>query len=347
MMNARVLHEKLMLAVDDFEHSVIAESNEKAKFMLDCYKQSVETVQKLTKKRVEDEYQKYMNHKECESRISTLRRENIIMKDEIARLMKLHGDLDSEVSALRTFKSTADAETVLLVNDVAKKKLQCAALQSKLKAAEEKIRALERKSAELEAEKVVSGVKAAAGLDVAPAAPRTIAPLTITRGEGYRDKENNTSGADEDDSRDSEMNDEEWKLWCKETEFSRPGWNKSTATKLLSQEAPPSVIHIGENPLVGVGEAIVEAAAIAGTGQSKFRVPGVVQVAVASCAAEAMALEIEEEPAAKKARKGSFASAFFGSSLNIASYQMNFSRGFMQSAGKNQKNLGSFLSWSA
>ena len=36
-------------------------------------------------------------------------------------------------------------------------------------------------------------------------------------------------------------------FFSKEADFTKPSWNKSTTTNLLSQNPPPSVIHIGES----------------------------------------------------------------------------------------------------
>ncbi|KAI8806453.1 hypothetical protein BJ742DRAFT_899288 [Cladochytrium replicatum] len=51
---------------------------------------------------------------------------------------------------------------------------------------------------------------------------------------------------DEGSSSSEDLSD--WEQWCRELTAKERKWNSSTASKLLSGPAPPSVIHIGEGP---------------------------------------------------------------------------------------------------
>ncbi|KAJ3393124.1 hypothetical protein HDU84_002801 [Entophlyctis sp. JEL0112] len=48
-------------------------------------------------------------------------------------------------------------------------------------------------------------------------------------------------------STDSDFSDSDWEAWCRASTFSKPLWNKSTATKLLSQNPPPSTLHANDS----------------------------------------------------------------------------------------------------
>ncbi|KAJ3333489.1 hypothetical protein HDU76_007478 [Blyttiomyces sp. JEL0837] len=387
MSTIRVMHKKLMFAIDDYDYVTQSDSNARASGMLESYKQSVENVEVLTRKKVAAEYEKRINHHECDAQIHNLRKENKIMKEETSRTMTLNSELSKEVEDLRLFKSNAEAETKILLGDVAKRRLQCSALRRRLKLSIQRSEEAERYAATVEAELAVahaSLMAAGVGPVITPrvsvmsalsnynsfsdtklatanaegggggannmATPSTgnnIGRLSrafwkrrrssawaMKGGQHQRSDDENTDGggvtnsdsegasghrsrtgrdvsdSERDDTMDEEeevdedddINEEEWEQWCKETEFSKPTWNRSTATKLLSQAPPPSVIHIGENPLAGLAEAVETVAATS----TSSNTTGAAVVAAVSGAATAMNMEITEDSAVKKMKKDEF-----------------------------------------
>ncbi|KAJ3167617.1 hypothetical protein HDU88_002063 [Geranomyces variabilis] len=205
MAHLRVLHRKLCMTVEDYDKMTTEMAAERESSILESARRAIQKVADDTRKAVTAEYEPRIQHDKCNARISVLERENRIMMDETTRTIDLNKQLTAQIAALKLNSSTAVSENALLIEELAKRRLQGDAIR-------EKLRVAQRRLAELE-----GGVFDEAVGD----------------------------GADED----QEDEDAVWEEWCQTKTFSRPSWDMSTASKLLSQKAPPSVIHIGENGL--------------------------------------------------------------------------------------------------
>ncbi|KAJ3194760.1 5'-3' exoribonuclease 2 [Irineochytrium annulatum] len=148
----RMLYRKLLLTIDDYDTVTLSDANERAKDMLESYRTSIEMVETLTRRRVITEYEKRINHTECNSKINRLSKEYKIMKEETMRTIKVNEELQVEVEELRRYKSNAEAEAKILLSDVAKRRIVCTALRRRLKAATERADEAERAAVALEAD---------------------------------------------------------------------------------------------------------------------------------------------------------------------------------------------------
>ncbi|KAJ3008586.1 hypothetical protein HKX48_008445 [Thoreauomyces humboldtii] len=203
MAHLRVLHRKLCMTVEDYDTKTIKTALERERSIIAASKLAVTKAEEETRKAVTAEYEPRIKHDKCNARISLLERENRIMMGETNRTIALNKELTTEVTTLRLINSTADSERVLMVSELARRRLQTRAMHDRLAVAVARI-------AELE------GVAVAAEMSSVPA------------------------------GEDPEGGEEDWEDWCRNKDFSRASWNKSTTTTLLSQKAPASVIHIGD-----------------------------------------------------------------------------------------------------
>ncbi|KAJ3216647.1 hypothetical protein HDU67_009175 [Dinochytrium kinnereticum] len=318
----RMLYNKLVLTIDDYDHVTLADANARAKEMLDSYRQSIEAVEKLTRQRVVAEYQK----------------------------------LIQEVEELKVYKSNAEAEMKILLSDCAKRRIYCSALKKRFKTISDKLEETEKVVISLEADLAAqsavnpnytmtprSSLSKRSSFDMRGFNGKRRSTLQVLRLskfgpeiEGDNDslafssdedrmsitsrrsrdaghvlkkpiREDcedgksrcglNSSGfaTSDDNMSEDDVNDEEWEAWCKENDFRRPTWNTSVKSSLLNT-SPPSVIHIGDNQAAGVVEAIELISKAASSN-------GAAQVAAVSGASAAFTFSDGSAIASEKARK--------------------------------------------
>ncbi|KAJ3415315.1 hypothetical protein HDV05_005185 [Chytridiales sp. JEL 0842] len=326
MKMARILFQKLKLTIDDYDYAIRADANESAREMLISYRKSIEAVETRTRKQVAHEFEKRINHDECNSKIAHMEKEIDILRSTAKSAINVTEKLQKEVDDLRVYKSSAEQESKILLADVAKRRLHCAALRRRLKASQQALEETEKYVGSLEAELAValasnnaaaisgtprlsllghlegnessrkwsnalkslkrrlsknghrlededgalstSGDESDASAKSRPYS-RNAKVITLSDAEeelkAIADSEEMSEGRDRisvvtktkvESDEDVDIDEEEWEMWCKENDFRRPGWNKSTATNVLNQAPPPSVIHIGDNPLMGVADAV-------------------------------------------------------------------------------------------
>ncbi|KAI8921406.1 hypothetical protein DFJ77DRAFT_507061 [Powellomyces hirtus] len=214
MQHLRVLHRKLCMTVEDYDAITVSKANDRERSIIQSSKSTVQKAVDDARKAVTAEYEPRIKHDKCNARISILERENKIMMDETGRTMALNKELTAQITTLRLSTSTAESERVLMVQELARRRLQTRAMREKLRAAQKRL-------AELEAVNAVDA-EDLEGID--------------TNDEDEAMQGNEGSGDE----------DAEWQEWCRGKTFTQPLWNPSTASKMLSQPAPESVIHIGD-----------------------------------------------------------------------------------------------------
>ncbi|RKO92167.1 hypothetical protein BDK51DRAFT_40213, partial [Blyttiomyces helicus] len=256
----RMLHHRVLRVVDEYDAFVVKSCDARDAALISTYRSSVEAAERATRKSVVAEYEKLIDHTGCNSQISTLARENKIMKEETSRTVGLNVQLVKEVETLRRFKSSAQAETALLLQALGRRRLAHRALRRRIaagecvcghgRAAEPEVGAPER--ADFEDVDTSGGEDGGEereeGGEYERARRRGSGDGGDDEGEGDVASVDLEGGDDDDD-----IDDAEWEEWCRTTTntTTRPTWNASTATTLLSQKAPPSVIHIGYGVVEG------------------------------------------------------------------------------------------------
>ncbi|KAI9101748.1 hypothetical protein DFS34DRAFT_428635 [Phlyctochytrium arcticum] len=206
MAKMRMLHRKLQNTVDEYDTVTLDEAYGRERQLLESTRLQLEKTREDVRRAVTAEWEKRCKHDACNSKISMLSRENFLMKDETNRTMKINRELTTAVQALSVFKSNAESEQKLMVNELARRRLRTRTMRKKLNTLRARLKELEERT----------GI--------------------TSRDDDASDREGESS----------ELDDEEWEEWCRKTEFCKPTWNISTTTKLLSQHPPASVIHIGD-----------------------------------------------------------------------------------------------------
>ncbi|KAI9346523.1 hypothetical protein BDR26DRAFT_954700 [Obelidium mucronatum] len=194
----------------------------------------------LTKEQVAKEWEQRANHSELKIKITTLEAENSLLKQQSLQSTALNVKLQREVEELRRDYSNSQEEYKLLVAKNAKRRLQCASYRRKLKS----LRELGHESSSNH--RTYRSSESGGSRSVSP--DRSDIEHMPDTSSSYRSYNS--------DDLENSNSDSEWEAWCQTTSFSKPGWNTSTASKLLSQKAPPSVIHIGESPMAGIEETV-------------------------------------------------------------------------------------------
>ncbi|KAJ3009570.1 UNVERIFIED_CONTAM: hypothetical protein HDU68_002602 [Siphonaria sp. JEL0065] len=248
MIQARMIHNRVNDVIDKFCHGLDSEANYRAREMLLAYRTSVETIETKTKEQVAREWEQRANHSEFSMKIAKLEAENSLLKEQSMHAITLNARIQRENEELRRNYSSSTEEYKLLVVKNARRRLQCASYRRQLKALRETLGDLTNNSRTYRSSE--SG------------GSRPTSPERSDIEGGYDSATSHSSKTSGDSgssgSSESSNSDSEWEAWCQETNFAKPGWNKSTASKLLSQKAPPSVIHIGENPMAGLEDTVSE-----------------------------------------------------------------------------------------
>ncbi|KNC96932.1 uncharacterized protein SPPG_07757 [Spizellomyces punctatus DAOM BR117] len=241
----RMIHRRLMLSVDEYDAITFGEAFDREKSMLESSRAAVQKAKDETRRAIIEEYEKRIKHDNCNAKISVLERENHIMKDETARTMGVNRELTQEITALRLFKSTAETEQALMVDELARRRLQTRAIRKRLKKALQRIHELDEQL-QASTEGANSTIK---GKNQRKASSTAASRKTKHGSSESTEYELEIKSAEEATTDDDKIIDAEWEEWCRTTHFTQPKWNQSTSTKALSGDAPPSVIHTGDGLL--------------------------------------------------------------------------------------------------
>ncbi|TPX66879.1 hypothetical protein SpCBS45565_g04174 [Spizellomyces sp. 'palustris'] len=239
----RMIHRRLMLSVDEYDAITFGEAFDREKSMLESSRAAVQKAKDETRRAIIEEYEKRIKHDNCNAKISVLERENHIMKDETARTMGVNRELTQEITALRLFKSTAEAEQALMVDELARRRLQTRAIRKRLKKALQRIHELD-----VQLQASTGGPNSCIkGKNQRKASSTTAASRNTKHGSTESTEYDlEIKSTEEATTDDDKIIDAEWEEWCRTTHFTQPKWNQSTSTKALSGDAPPSVIHTGD-----------------------------------------------------------------------------------------------------
>ncbi|KAI8616926.1 hypothetical protein BC830DRAFT_1167426 [Chytriomyces sp. MP71] len=271
MIQARILHNKTHRLMDQFCHGLDAEYHTRARDMLLAYRESVVTIETKTATRIAKEWEARANHSELYARIAKLENENASLKKHSLDTLAMNSALQREVQDLRRDNSNNRDEYAILISENARRKLKCASLRRQLKRLRQAIEdQLEETDAHYHASfrdssrrsrvplardsrrNRDSGARESSGNGTDSFTEDSGGETSRKGNYGGNDNRDNLGSDDDINGSEEDLNDEDWETWCRDTQFTKPNWNKSTASKILSQKAPPSVIHIGENPMAGI-----------------------------------------------------------------------------------------------
>ncbi|KAJ3037655.1 hypothetical protein HDV00_001460 [Rhizophlyctis rosea] len=281
MTQLRMMHRKLMMVVDDYDRVTRERNEEHERDLLRSYRSTLESVEEATRKAMMDEYGKLIDHNGCNAKISQLSKENEIMKEETKRIVNMNVDLMNQLTKLKVFKSNAQSEHTLMIKQLAKRRMRCRMLRRKLAELQGDQLPGDESGVESEAGRVRSNTmawKRSAGLvrGMLSDAERTV--VQKSDGEEFSSEYDTNGGGremasgeegssleereytdydSEEEDFDQEEESERWSAEKKKR--ARPIWNPSTITNLLSQKAPPSVIHTGDGPGIPYDPAMEEA----------------------------------------------------------------------------------------
>jgi hypothetical protein len=174
------------------------------------------------KRKLVFEYEKKIDHNNCNALINSLTKELAIIKEELLKTTTSYGRLQAEVQDLRIFKSNAEAEAKLLVNELAKRRARCSVLRKRLAAvsnAKQGDRKTEEAGASCSENQCTSDANRNGGGD------------TTEAGEG------NDSGLDEQVSE-----------YYANNGTKRPKWNNSTTARSRTAEALDVVSQKSHDP---------------------------------------------------------------------------------------------------
>ncbi|KAJ3237878.1 hypothetical protein HDU81_008788 [Chytriomyces hyalinus] len=288
MIQPRMINNKLQILVDEFCHGLESEYNTRAREMLLAYRESVKTIETKTATKIAKEWEARANHKEADLRMERLEKENHVLKQQSMQTISANSALQKQMDELRREGSNRDEEYKLLIRENARRRLKCASQRRQIARLRETLQNNENGMNE-DARSIYSACNAPSSIARCSTPGFRTSKRGMARSEDGYDKSDSeregrqcysgnegaqfgfdSAGSDGEsvkrraeysdlDFTDDDL-DQEWETWCRNSDFTKPGWSKSTASKLLSQNAPMSVIHIGENPATAE-EIISEAVA--------------------------------------------------------------------------------------
>ncbi|KAI8906330.1 hypothetical protein EDD86DRAFT_59238 [Gorgonomyces haynaldii] len=182
-------------------------------------------------KQLTTEYEKRISHDNCNSRIRQLQVENDKMKEDSNKTVTLNVKLTAELNELRMKKGLLDSEHALLLDELAKRRIKQRKLKEKVIRLQEIVKEYTDLGDEASSFRPGSAISSAKELPKGGLKKR---PTSAYSAVSFQE----AKSADEKSDQDSDSNDEIVE------KPKRPDWNKSTATNLLSQKAPPSVIWV-------------------------------------------------------------------------------------------------------
>ncbi|KAJ3408930.1 hypothetical protein HDU80_003893 [Chytriomyces hyalinus] len=280
MIQPRMINNKLQILVDEFCHGLESEYNTRAREMLLAYRESVKTIETKTATKIAKEWEARANHKEADQRMERLEKENHVLKQQSMRTISANSALQKQMDELRREGSNRDEEYKLLIRENARRRLKCASQRRQIARLKEALQNNQNGMNE-DAPSHYSTYQAPSSIARCSTPAFKVSQRGMARSDDGYDKSDSeredrqcysgddgaqfgfdSTGSDgesvkrraecafsDQDFSDDDL-DQEWEAWCRNSDFTKPGWSKSTASKLLSQNAPMSVIHIGENPAV-------------------------------------------------------------------------------------------------
>ncbi|KAJ3129405.1 hypothetical protein HK098_001506 [Nowakowskiella sp. JEL0407] len=265
MTEMRGLHQRLCETVDEYDDLILRSIADHESELMVSYKHSLESVERNTAAKLHREYAKKINHDSCNARIETLQKEYAIMKAETTRALAQNHELLQENHKMKSLTSTLKTEQKILLQRLAKQKLIIKQLHSEMgikSKTEDRPKSAPVRKHSSSIEKAEPFNLPTRQLKLRPQSSpiRKSTMHEFESEESILESVEEVKVCDEDGSRDdANLNDEIfeggsrsdseesiWQDWCRKTEFKEKGWNNSTATKILSTPAPPSVIHIGD-----------------------------------------------------------------------------------------------------
>lgn len=130
----RVAHRQLLLAVNSYDDIMESAIQDKEAAIQRESAQKIRDTEVNLKRKLEFEYGSKIDHNNCNVHINSLTKELAVIKEELVKTTTSYSRQQTELQDLRIFKSNAEAEAKLLVNELAKRRAQCSVLRKRLAA---------------------------------------------------------------------------------------------------------------------------------------------------------------------------------------------------------------------
>ncbi|KAI8923094.1 hypothetical protein BC831DRAFT_552450 [Entophlyctis helioformis] len=126
-------HQRIMLIMNDYDTVSESIGWARERMIKETFRLTLESSVDKIRSQLKAEYEKKINHDQCLAKIASLTKDCSFIKDESNRLTETTTKLTAEVNELRLYKSNAEAEHRIMIEELARRRLKQRMTRRRLK----------------------------------------------------------------------------------------------------------------------------------------------------------------------------------------------------------------------